>query len=389
MILLALLAGILWNLFAGLIYCWSVFIEPLEAALGVTRADVSMVFSVGIGCYAVGMFISPHILVRVPLPRLAAGLGLIAGCGLLVAGLGQSLAFVIIGFGVIFGPTLGVGYALALQTASVDLPLRRSVAISLSVTAFAGAALIWPAPLSMVIADVGPFTTLLICAAAMVAVGFVCAGLLHLSGAKAPAANDAEATHLLRGFFTNQPRTFLLILTTFVVLSLGGLMALSHAAGIAVAFGVAAERAWLGPTMTSVGYVAACIVAGPVTDWLSGRRVLAGLATTMTLALLALFLWPSAALSLVVLALVGGSFGATAAVYPVTISSYYSVSEMARIYGRITMAYGGAGLVAPYMAGVLYDWEGGYHWSLLIAAAFAALGIASGISLPRNRANAH
>ena len=75
MILLALLAGILWNLFAGLFYCWSVFIEPLEAALGVSRASVSTVFAVGVVCYSAGMFLSPHILVRVSLPRIAAGLG--------------------------------------------------------------------------------------------------------------------------------------------------------------------------------------------------------------------------------------------------------------------------------------------------------------------------
>ena len=68
------------------------------------------------------------------------------------------------------------------------------------------------------------------------------------------------------------------------------------------------------------------------------------------------------------------------------ISSYYSVSEMARIYGRIALAYGGAGLVAPLMAGALYDWEGGYHYSLLIAGGFAAVGIAAGISLPRQAA---
>jgi MFS transporter, OFA family, oxalate/formate antiporter len=388
MILLALLAGILWNLFAGLFYCWSVFIVPLELALDVSRSSVSTVFSVGVVCYAAGMFISPHIFVRVPLPRLAAALGLIAGAGLAIAGLGESLALVIVGFGVVFGVTLGVGYALALQAASIEMPIRRSLAISFAVTAFAGAALVWPAPLSALIASLGPFTTLLICAAALAGIGLVCALLLHLSGAEAPAAKDAEATHLLRGFFTGQPRIFLLILSSFVVLALGGLMALSHAAGIATAFGISAERAWLGPMMTSIGYVAACIFAGPVTDWLSGRRVLAGLAAVMSASLLALFLWPSAALSLVTLALIGGSFGATAAVYPVTISSYYSVSEMARIYGRITIAYGGAGLVAPLLAGALYDWEGGYHYSLLIAGGIAAVGIIAGISLPRHAAKA-
>ena len=196
MILLALLAGILWNLFAGLFYCWSVFIEPLEAALGVSRASVSTVFAVGVVCYSAGMFLSPHILVRVSLPRIAAGLGLAAGCGLAIAGLGQSLALVILGFGVVFAATLGVGYQLALQTASLELPVRRSLAISLSVTAFAGAALVWPAPLSMVIASLGPFTTLLICAAVLAGIGFVCAVALHLSGAEAPAAKDDQATHL-------------------------------------------------------------------------------------------------------------------------------------------------------------------------------------------------
>ena len=383
MIVLALFAGILWNLFAGLLYCWSVFIEPLEEALGVPRTSVSTVFSVGIACYAAGMFIAPHLLARFPLPRLAAGLGIVAGAGLLIAGLGGSLAALIGGFGIVFGLSIGAGYALALQAASSELPVRRSLAIGLTVTAFAGAALLWPKPLSLLIEATGPFTTLMLYGGAMAGMGLVIALLLGLSGAQAPAAEDAEATQVFRGFFTEQPRVFVLICLIFMFLAMGGLMALSHAAGITGESGIPADQVYLGPMLTSIGYIVACLFAGPLTDWLSGRRVLIGLATVMAASLLALFLFPSAWLSLVTLALVGGSFGATAAVYPVTIASYYSVSEMARIYGRVTLVLGAGGVAGPIMAGALYDWEGSYHLSLLIGTGFAATAIAAGLALPR------
>ncbi len=381
--LLALVAAVLWNLFIGLFYCWSVFIVPLEEALDVSRASVSAVFSVGIACYAGGMFLSPHLLARVPLPRLAAALGLGAALGLLIAGLGASLGALIAGFGIVFGLTAGAGYALALQAASGELPVRRSFAISITVTAFATAALLWPKPLSLLIAALGPFTTLILYAGAMAGIGLVIALLLRLSGARAPAADDAEATRILHNFLTDRPRVFVLIWLNFVFLAMGGLTALSHAAGIAGAFGVPPDQVYFAPMVTSVGYVAACLCAGPMTDWLTGRRVLMGLSGVMMAALLALFLAPSAWLSLLVLALVGASFGATAAVYPVTVASYYSISEMGRIYGRITLAYGTGGIAAPLMAGALYDWEGGYHWSLLIAAGFAAAGIAASSALPQ------
>ena len=268
--LLALVAAVLWNLFIGLFYCWSVFIVPLEEALDVSRASVSAVFSVGIACYAGGMFLSPHLLARVPLPRLAAALGLGAALGLLIAGLGASLGALIAGFGIVFGLTAGAGYALALQAASGELPVRRSFAISITVTAFATAALLWPKPLSLLIAALGPFTTLILYAGAMAGIGLVIALLLRLSGARAPAADDAEATRILHNFLTDRPRVFVLIWLNFVFLAMGGLTALSHAAGIAGAFGVPPDQVYFAPMVTSVGYVAACLCAGPMTDWLTG-----------------------------------------------------------------------------------------------------------------------
>ena len=41
-----LLAGIFINLFAGLIYAWSLFVAPLEAELGWNRTETSGIFTV-------------------------------------------------------------------------------------------------------------------------------------------------------------------------------------------------------------------------------------------------------------------------------------------------------------------------------------------------------
>ena len=111
--------------------------------------------------------------------------------------------------------------------------------------------------------------------------------------------------------------------------------------------------------------------------------MLIGLGMLMAVALGALVAFPSALSSVIVMALAGASFGATAAVYPITIPAYYGVSQLARVYGRIMLAYGVAGLLAPYLAGALYDLEGNYTLALMIAAAMAILSVLVNTLLPR------
>ena len=43
----------------------------------------------------------------------------------------------------------------------------------------------------------------------------------------------------------------------------------------------------------------------------------------------------------------------------------------ARAYGRVFIAWGVAGLLAPWSAGFIYDWQAGYQSAMLIAALLA------------------
>ena len=72
------------------------------------------------------------------------------------------------------------------------------------------------------------------------------------------------------------------------------------------------------------------------------------------------------------LALIGFSYGAIIAVYPVAISNYFGEAGP-RVYGQVFTAWGFAGLVAPWTAGLIFDGSDGYAPALVVAAVIAGL----------------
>ena len=56
----AVVAALLFNPMLGSLCCrWSVFLDPLEAELGLPRAKISGIFSIAIFCFTVGMIFAP------------------------------------------------------------------------------------------------------------------------------------------------------------------------------------------------------------------------------------------------------------------------------------------------------------------------------------------
>jgi MFS family permease len=76
---------------------------------------------------------------------------------------------------------------------------------------------------------------------------------------------------------------------------------------------------------------------------------------------------------------VGFSYGSIIAIYPVAIAERFG-QQGPQAYGRVFLAWGFAGLVAPWCAGYIFDRFAGYQPALLIAAAVALLSaISAGI----------
>jgi MFS family permease len=77
------------------------------------------------------------------------------------------------------------------------------------------------------------------------------------------------------------------------------------------------------------------------------------------------------------LGIIGFAYGGTIATYPAAIANLFPGEDGPRAYGRIFTAWGTAGLMAPWLAGQIYDWYGTYTTALWVA---AVLGILSAVT---------
>lgn len=81
----ASLAAIVVNLPVGTLYAFSVFLKPMEALLGATRAQMGFVFGLATVSLKVGMNVAPQLYRRLSQVALALGGGLTRGMGLVLA----------------------------------------------------------------------------------------------------------------------------------------------------------------------------------------------------------------------------------------------------------------------------------------------------------------
>ena len=357
-------------------------VAPLEQSLDASRATVSAVFSVAIVGFTVGMFVAASVFRLARLPVVALGVTLMMAIGVGLAGLIESYAALIIGYGVLFGLAVGVNYFLCLAAVSIELPIRHSIALGLTTSAFVVGGLVWPGIMTPLLAALGPHGTLGVVAAILLGAGLLCAVLLQRSGAAVPRA-DKATEGLFQNFFTERPRVVIAMWLNFVLLSIGGLMVVSHAAGIATDYGLPESETYLGAMLVNLGYIAGALAAGYLSKIFGGRIVLLGMAVLTAAPLFLLYAAPSAAISLLTLACVGAAFGAGTTGYPVTLASFYDMARLPTVYGRVCTAYGVAGLVAPPIAGALHDLKGDYALAVLIAALVGLVGLLATLALPR------
>jgi|TARA_B100001105_G_scaffold19230_1_gene13951 OFA family oxalate/formate antiporter-like MFS transporter len=147
-------------------------------------------------------------------------------------------------------------------------------------------------------------------------------------------------------------------------------MALGHGAAIVDEAGgpAAAAVALAGLASASGGVWIALIADRTETDRLL-RRLPVGSAGVLALAAMA----PNGVVMVVALAGIAFAYGAVIAVYPLAVARSFGEDGYPPAYGRVFTAWGTAGLVGPFGAGLLFEATGTYRVPLLVAAA-AAIG---------------
>ncbi len=349
----------------GSVHAYSVLIVPLETGLALTRAEVSLVYSLALLAITLAVLFGYRIYAVLPASWLVAFAGIAAAAGLWLAAQAEAWWQLALGYGLLFGFSNGVGYGFCLQLAGAGMPHRRGFAMGAVTAAYAVGSIVFALLLGYTVEAVSAAAALtrlaLFVLGGTLLAAFALSRVAARFGGEMAAAAGAPAHRRVWQYWA-----------AYLAAVFAGLMTIGHAAAIVQALPGGAALGTRGAMLTGVGGALGGFVAGYLVDRWPLVRLLAGLPALSALALMLLIPVATATLAVGLLAVVGFAYGAVIAVYPVAIANRFG-ADGPRVYGRVFTAWGVAGLAAPWSAGAIYDLGSGYTAALAIAAAISAL----------------
>ncbi len=139
-------AAVVMQICLGAVYGWSVFKNPLIRVEHWKETQVQLTFTLAIAFLGLGTIIGGLWQDRVGPRKVATVAGVIYGIGYIVAGFaarGNSLALLYIGYGVIGGIGMGMGYITPVATLVKWFPERRGLMTGVAVAGYGAGALIF------------------------------------------------------------------------------------------------------------------------------------------------------------------------------------------------------------------------------------------------------
>ncbi|HMB86283.1 MAG TPA: hypothetical protein VKS62_07855 [Methylomirabilota bacterium] len=366
----------------GTLYAFSVFLQPLEALLGLHRADLALVFALAAAFFGVGMMLAPALYRIGSTPRLVLACAAANTLGIALAATAGGLVQLAVGYGMLFGLGGGAAYILTQQMVNLAVTSRQGLVNGYIVSLLPAGAMIAAPTFGWIIRELGVRAALGGFAATLAVTGLASAWLAAGAGISLAGATGgvALADHERRR------AVFWRLSLVFFLAASAGLMVLSQAAGIITAYGGAAPLAVYGTTFITATIAAARLGGGWMVDWLAIPTVAAGANAIALAGNVVLTLWPGPRVAVLALALVGLGYGLVSGVTAAAVAVYWRRALYGRMASRVYIAWSAAAIVLPIVAGRLFDLTQGYGSAVLIAGGSSALGIVVALGLPRRGA---
>lgn len=398
------LATIAIHLSIGSVYAYSVFKAPLTEQLGWDSSKVALAFTIaifflGITAAFCGKWIEAWG------PRISGIAAAVLFCGgLALAGLGvqvQSLAVFYLGYGVIGGIGLGVGYLAPVSTLVAWFPDRRGLATGMAVMGFgAGALAAGPVAASLIDA-IGLAQTF-----AMMSAGYLVlmlAGALYITrpGQNDPSMHNAKSERTPQDNRTaanvqdvlpveTTPREalrsarFWLLWMMFFINITSGIMLISIASPMAqeqTGLSVAGAATMVG----LMGLFNGCGRIGwsTLSDYW-GRPNLFTMFFALQLVLCPLLPQLTVPLlfqlsTFLIVSFYGGGF----ALVPAFISDLFGTRHLGVILGYLLTAWSAAGIAGPLLVAYIRDQTGSYHLAFYLVTVLIALALVASLLIRR------
>ena len=361
----------------GSAYSFGTFFTPLQDQFGASRAAVSAAFSLAIlTLFSVGP-LTGTLADRLGARVLVAGGTALVGCGLILASQAQALWQVQAAFAVCIGGGVGMAYVPAVGSVQKWFDRRRGLASGIAVSGIGVGTLIVPPVGALLIVQLDWRPAFLVIGAVVLAAGGA-AGLLvrNPSGGNAGVDSTQAAMQGVPLGDAIRSRPFVLLLTGFLLASLGQFTPIAHLVPYAEDRGISPQSAATLLSLLGVGSAVGRFAIGAGADRIGRWRALGLSFGGVGLGCL-LWLVSDGMLGLGAFAVLVGLFwGGSVALAPSVMADYFGTRSVSGIIGVLYAGVGLGALVGPVMAGWVFDlWE---SYAIAIAYSIIAPILAAG-----------
>ena len=352
----------------GTLTSLSVFLQPVAAELGASRAGVSSVSTLGFLAMGVGGFIWGTLADRFGTRAVVLAGGVLLGVGLLAASQARDLTELQIAYGLVVGLAAGSSFAPLTALTSSWFDRHRSLAVAL-VSMGLGMGTITIAPLASVIIEAYGWREALMTLSGLAFLIIVPGSLILRQPPPTPAAEipvGGSDVDMTVGQALRTPQ-FAAIALTFFCCCAAHSGPILHMVSFASLSGAAPLAATGMLTVAGAGGLIGRIAMGLAADRYGAQRLLiAGLALqAVTIALYAVIhdLMGLFALSV----FFGIAYGGVMPLYAVIVREYFGARIMGTAFGAVTMVSSVGMALGPLVGGWLYDQYANYVGMFLSA----------------------
>ena len=376
--------GIAIQLCLGTAYIWGVFQPEVVQVLNWSQKEAALTFSLLLGVLTFGSMVGGRIQDKLsPRPVLIIG-GLILALGFFLASMATPANpwILWVTYGIIGGFGMGTTYTTTIAVCQKWFPDKRGMITGIIVSALGFGGLVFTPVANALIERTGVLNAFAWFALIFAVVTVVCGGLFIKNppadywpeGVPRPQSKPgaAPAASFSPGQVLRKPQ-FYLVTFTLMLASAAGLMVIPFAKILGLEAGLSDVVATAGVMVIAIFNSFGRLFWGWVSDKIGRQNTLLLLlviAATSILFVAAAQSW----VVLVLIALVGFSYGGFLGVFPALTADLWGVRHLGVNYGLVLLGFGIGAIASSYAAGYFLDLSGGFTVPFIIAASAAAAG---------------
>ena len=353
--------ALLIHLSIGSVYAWSVFVNPISEILKLNLSSIQFAFSLaifflGMSAAFLGNLVEKNI-------KISSFLSIIFFCiGLVISGLAihiKSLILLYLGYGVLMGIGVGIGYLTPCKTLMLWFKDNKGLAIGLSVMGFGFASTIAGPMITAFIKWVGVSMAFYLLAI-IYCIPMVIAMILIKKPDGEEQKDIARTGFKYRKMFTN--KTFIILWIMFFINIHCGLSIISSASPIMQEFGATVLFATTAVSIMGIFNGIGRIGLATISDGFEHRLSIGFIIFISSIIAMVVLsnshdMWWIMLSLCTITAMYGAGFSTIAPI----LSDKFGMDNISKIHGLILSAWGIAGLTGNQMTAIIYNLTNSYR----------------------------